>query len=788
MLAGVLDINSSAYTSRSGANVKVRLGAIVYCFFFASLLCAQSGNVPAQPPQAGKELTIESIFQPGGVLGRAPEAVKWSPDGTKVSFVQRDDSGERGALYYVDVVSGKPAVLVASEKLASLAPPTSAIKDERQKEAVQRYSVAAYHWSPDSKKLLFDSMGQLWLYDPVSSTALQMTSSADPSSDPKFSPNGERIAYIRKHNLYVRGVSDGKEHTLTKDTDPELLNGEVDWVYEEELYTRSNYFWSPDGGEIAFLQMNEKEVPTYPITDWIPLSPDVDRQKYPKPGDPNPGVRIGVVSAGGGKVRWISGGAGDGLPIGNDPGVLIPRFGWVHDGMLWVMVLNRVQNRLDLYFVEVSSGRSKLMMTEESDAWIDMGSLNGQLPDSDFALLASGDRFIWRSWRDGHYHLYLYQFDKRDPLSGAAKQLAQLTHGDWEVTGITAVDQQQGVVYFTANQGDWRQENVYAVGLDGKNFHRISKEDGTHSANFDPKNSRFYVDDYSALTAPPRMSLCKTDGDCTPFWQAHSIEAYRLLAPKFVDFKAADPSTVLEGVILLPTGGPMMANGKVPLIVNPYGGPGAQTVRDAWGTMSLFDQVLARQGFAVLKVDNRGMANRGKAFAMAIKKNFGEAEFNDQVIAVRQALEKFPQLDPSRLGFWGWSYGGYFTLYTLEHTDMFKGGVAVAPVTDWRLYDSIYTERYMGLPKDNLNGYHKSSPVYYAADLHGSLIEVHGTSDDNVHMQNTIQMVNSFINSGKQFQLMMYPRKTHGIAGPAARMHLFHMIEDHFEQILAAGK
>ncbi len=428
------------------------------------------------------------------------------------------------------------------------------------------------------------------------------------------------------------------------------------------------------------------------------------------------------------------------------------------------------------------------MMTEESDAWIDMGSLDGQLPDADFALFASGDRFLWRSWRDGHYHLYLYQFDKQNPLASEAKLLTQLTHGDWEVTGIRAVDEQQGVVYFTANEGDWRQENVYSVGLDDKNFHRISKEDGTHTANFDAKNSKYYVDEYSSLTTPPRMSLCTSDGSCNTFWQARSVDAYGLLTPKFVDFKAADGTTTLQGVILMPTGGPMMADGKAPLILNPYGGPGIQAVRDEWGTISPFDQIMARKGFAVLKVDNRGMANRGKAFAAPIKKNLGETEFNDQIAAVKQALQQFPQLDEKRLGFWGWSYGGYFTLYTLEHTDMFKGGVAVAPVTDWRNYDTIYTERYMLLPKDNVDGYHNSSPVNYATDLHGKLLEVHGTSDDNVHMQNTIQMANAFINAGKQFQLMLYPRKTHGIAGTAARTHLFHMIEDHFETILAPGK
>ena len=749
------------------------------------LITAQAfGQEPASV-QSGQKLTIEAVYADGGILGRAPENVKWSPDGSKVSYVQRDDSGDHGALYYIDVATGKSAVLVSSEKLSSLAPSSSSVKDERQKENMQRYSVAAYHWSPDSKHLLFDSLGQLWLYSLDTGTAVQVTSSADAVSDPKFAPDGERLAYLRKHDLYVRDIKRGQEEALTRDGGETLLNGEVDWVYLEELYARSNYFWSPDGKAIAFLQMNEKEVPTYPIVDWIPTHPTVDMERYPKAGDPNPSVRIGVVPSGGGKVKWISAGGGKegDLPLGNDPNVLIPRFGWVRDGLLWAMALNRLQTRLDIYFIEVSSGRSRRVLTETTDVWIDMH------PEVDFELLSSGDRFLWTSWCDGHYHIYLYQFDKQDPLATEAKLVSQLTHGDWEVESINGVDEAQGVVYFSANEGDWRQANVFAVALDGKDLHRISKENGVHNTHFGPAKAKAYVDTYSALMTPPRMSVCTTDGSCTTFWQPRSVAGYNLIAPKPVEFAAADGKTKLLGTLLLPEGGPMMANGKAPLILNPYGGPGAQDVRDAWGGANfLFDQILARQGFAVLVVDNRGMANRGREFAKPIKLHFGPVEFDDQMAALKQALEQYPQLDGSRLGFWGWSYGGYFTLYTLEKTDVFKAGVSVAPVTDWRNYDSIYTERYMGLPKDNEDGYRRSSPVNFASDLKGRLLEVHGTSDDNVHLQNTIQMTNAFINSGKQFQLMLYPRKTHGIAGKVARTDLFHRIEDHFEQNLAPGK
>ena len=396
--------------------------------------------------------------------------------------------------------------------------------------------------------------------------------------------------------------------------------------------------------------------------------------------------------------------------------------------------------------------------------------------------------YLWTSWRDGHNHIYLYRFDPKNPLSAPAKMETQLTHGDWEVESIDGVDAKQGIVYFSANEGDWKQRNEYAVGLNGQNLHRISKQGGFHMADFDPKNAKYYVDDYSSITTPPTASVCSVDGSCSTFSKARGIEDYHLVTPQFVEFKAADGITPLEGLLVLPTGGPMTANGKVPLIVNPYGGPGAQTVLDAWYSRDLFDDILAQQGFAVLHVDNRGMANRGKAFAMPIKHHFGPIELSDQVDCVKQALQKFPQLDGDRLGFWGWSYGGYFTLFALEHSDLFKSGVSVAPVSNWLLYDSIYTERYMGLPKDNPEGYKDSSPVNFAGDLHGGLLEVHGTSDDNVHMQNTIQMVNNLIDAGKQFDLMVYPRKTHGIAGKEARTHLFHLIDDHFLETLAPGK
>jgi dipeptidyl-peptidase-4 len=293
------------------------------------------------------------------------------------------------------------------------------------------------------------------------------------------------------------------------------------------------------------------------------------------------------------------------------------------------------------------------------------------------------------------------------------------------------------------------------------------------------------VDNYSSLMTPPRMAFCAVGGACNTFWEARAVSTYNLIEPRALEVKAADGQTTLYAYLLLPPGAEHGGKATVPVILNPYSGPGGQVVRDTWGgTTFLFHNIMARSGFAILQVDNRGMANRGRAFAAPILHHFGKVELEDQLAALDQVLKQFPALDPNRVGWWGWSYGGYMTLYAMTHSDRIKAGVSVAPVTDWHDYDSAYTERYMGLPKDNASGYAESSPVNAAKALSGRLLEVHGTSDDNVHVQNTIQMVRAMINGGKQFDLQLYPGRTHGISGTADRTHLFHRIQHQFEQYL----
>jgi len=739
------------------------------------LVCLLSLGLVYGQTSAQKQLSIEAIFAPGSITGRAPEGLRWAPDQKSFSYIERDDSGEHGKLWVVNAATGEKKVLIGDDKLAKLAPPVESIKDDRQKEQITRYHVAPYYWAPDSKHLLFTPYGQLWLYDLETGTAVEISPSPDPVRDPKFSSDSKRLAYVRAHNIFVQTLEDRFPKQLTKSNtsedgkpDPNILNGEVDWVYAEELSVRSNYFWSPDNRQIVFLQMDQTQVPTYPIIDWMPTHPTVDLEKYPKAGDPNPAVHLGLVGSNGGKVQWIS--------LTDDTDIYIPRFGWLNRNTLWAEVLNRHQDQMDLYFIDAGSRKARKVLTESApDSWVNV--------NDDFTVLESQGQFLWTSWRDGHTHIYLYSYDKKSPLDKEAKLERQLTSGDFEVLGIQSVDEKNGGVYFNCNKDDPRQQQIYSVKLDGSALRRVSKEDGFHEPSFSD-NGAGYLDSYSAQLTPNQFSVCDAAANCHRFAELKGVGDYGLEAPKQLTFKAKD-GTTLYGQLLLPPNAP--ADSKIPVIINVYGGPAAQVVVDQWpewaGASGLFAQILARDGFAVFSVDNRGTPSRGRKFQAVIRHQFGDIELDDQLTSLDQLCAQYPQLDSNRVAIWGWSNGGSITLYALTHSDRFRAGASVAPVTDWHNYDSIYTERYQGLPADNPKVY--GNPITKFADkMHGALFLAHGTADDNVHFQNSIQMIDALIGAGKQFRFLAYPNKTHGIAGPKYRIHLFQRIEDQFEREL----
>ncbi len=739
---------------------KALLLPVVVALPFAALSAA------AQPP--GKPLTVEAIYAHGPLIGNLPDEIAWSPDGKHLTYL------DGGQLMDVDPATGKAHVLVSAAKMAPLGESGMSELDRDRRE---RYNMASYLWAPDSAHLLFDSNGRLWLYDLRTGTGVQIGFTGISSGDdPKFSPDGSSVSFIRDHGLTVIRLRDTgtPTQTLAPAPDPSaangqsLLNGEVDWVYEEELDVRSNYFWSPDSKNIAYLQMNETQVPQYPLTDWIPNHAQVDWQRYPQPADPNPDVHLGVVAAHGGKTVWMK------IPFqrGDD---YVPRFGWVDRRALWIETLSRDHRRRALYFAGADDGDARLMLEIADDKFL----------DEDYDVAVGDGAIVLTGWSDGHNHLYLYSYDKEKPLAAGARLERQLTRGDFEVGDVYSVDTARKVVDYASNESNPLEQQIWQVSFAGDR-RLLSGGAGFHEAAFSPGGGAF-TDKFSTLVTPPAMRLCpapdppSATGACRVFWQTHALDSYHLRVPEQLQVKAHD-GTTLYATLLLPAS--MENPAAVPLIVNPYGGPHEQRVAGKWERDLLFDELLAQHGFAVLHADNRGMGNRGRAFAQAAYRDFGPVQLEDQLTVVDAALARYPQLDPRRLGWWGWSWGGAFTLYALTHSDRFRAGVAVAPVTDWRDYDSIYTERYLGLPTEDPDGYRNFSVVNSAANLKGRLLLVHGTGDDNVHIENTVQFVQKLIEAGIPYDLQIYPRKTHSLSGPCVRTHLYNRILAQFEQYL----
>ena len=725
------------------------LSALFTCWFatHAGAAGQDTPDAKAAAQAAAKPLTVEDIYAHGSLIGQPPEGLTWSPDGKQLTYL---DGGE---LIELDLATAQSHILVSRAKLAAL---TGAGGTETDRDHRERYKMASYLWAPDSRHLLFDSSGRLWLYDLRTGTGIQVgytgTASGD---DPQFSPNGEMVSFIRDHGLSILRLKDGGSAAVPIAPRPNqnTLNGEVDWVYAEELDVRSNYFWAPDSKALAYLQMNETEVPEYPITDWIPTHAQTAMQRYPQPGDPNPEVRVGVVKVEGGKTVWMK------LPIhpGQD---YIPRFGWVNRQTLWIETITRDHKHRDLYFADAATGQS-FRILEIDRRKVHRRQLRRQ-------------RSRWHHCADqldrwAQPHLPL-SYDLNDRGS-VAKLARQLTTGDFEVGDVLAVDTSAHTVDYASNEGNPMEQQLWQVTFEGQHK-QLTTGAGFHEGNFAPSGSAF-VDKFSTRIGPPTVQLCETAGKCNVFWKAEGLEAYHLRAPLPLEVKAHDGAT-LYATLLLPEGATDRGASGVasPLIVNPYGGPGPQEVANRWGGDGLlFDELLAQHGFAVLHADNRGTGMRGRDFAQAAYRNFGPVQLEDQLTVLDAALAQYPQLDQ---GAWAGGDGaGAAPSRSMPCPTLTVSAPEspLRPVTDWRNYDSIYTERYMGLPAENPDGYKDDSDLNSAAKLKGRLLLVHGTGDDNVHMENTVQYIQKLIEAQMPYDLQLYPRKTHSIAGPDVRTH-----------------
>ena len=737
-----------------------RAAALLLSFF--ACLSFFTRAITAQAP--AKSLTVEAIYGQGRLIGNPPDDLSWSPDAKHLTYL------DGGQLVELDPATGQSHILVSREKLASM---IEAGGSEQDRDHRERYHMSSYFWAPDSAHLLFDSNGRLWYYDLKTGTGVQVGNSGEASGDdPKFSPDGHYVSFLRDHGIRVArlGEGGGAPYNVATALGPAsgqvILNGAVDWVYEEELDTRSNYFWSPDSRSIAYLQMNETNVPAYPITDWIPTHATVDVQRYPQPGDANPEVHLVVVPARGGKPLWVR------MPFhpGDD---YIPRFGWVDSRTIWEETLTRDHQHRFLYFADFVTGQWRQMVDISDDKFV----------DGNYDITVQDGKIAFTSWSSGHNHLYLYSYDTAHPLAASAKLEKQLTNGSFEVGDVYRVDGKNKRIYYASNESNPLEQQLWQVSFDGERK-QLTTSPGFHKGNFAPVGSAF-TDEHSTRTAPPALQLCAAAEKCAIFWQTHAVDAYSLRPPEELEVKAHD-GTTLYATLLLPEGRTNPTT--VPLIVNPYGGPGTQTVTHEWKDSVLFDELLAQRGFAVLHADNRGMSGRGRAFAQFAYHNFGRVQLEDQLTVIDSVLAGYPQLDGKRMGWWGWSWGGTFTLWAMTHSDRVLAGVAVAPVTNWRNYDSVYTERYLGVPVQQPDMYRDDAVVNAAAKLKGHLLLVHGTGDDNVHLENTVQFVQQLIEAQIPYDLQLYPRKTHSITGADVRTHLYNRILAHFEQYLAQEK
>jgi len=701
--------------------------------------CLLAACLAACPLEGQKKPVTAAAVVASQTAHRAPE-IHWSPDGRSFVF-ERDRR-----LWRYDIREKSETPLLSLDALPSRSAAESPARPFEWRN--RRVKEPPVQWFPGGRSLLISEGGDLFRYEFASGSWTRLTSTPEEEGDPKLSPDGTRISFRRGADLYCMEISTRRVTRLTADGSETVGNGRLDWVYPEELDLGTAHWWSPDSRLIAYLQFDVSRQPLYPHADLLAGVPLYEPQRYPSAGQPNARVRLGVVRPSGGRTRWL------GVESGED--ALLARVQWHPQGQsLFVQRLNRVQNRLDLLRADAATGRVRLLLREEDPHWINAGDF--------LYFLKGGAEFLWGSERDGFRRLYRHSAD------GAL--LAQLTSGPWEVTQLAGVAEARGEVFYVSTEASPLERHLFAVELGGGGKRRITQQPGTHAISMGA-DAAFYVDTFSSLNTPPRRSVHTLDG---ALWSVcgeadDSLrEQYERLPVEIAPVKAADGET-LYARLIRPAG--FRPGLLYPAVVMVYGGPGSQAVLNQWEGLDP-GQLLAARGFAVWQLDNRGSAGRGHQWESALFRRFGARELADQTDGLNHLLA-MGFVDRARVGVYGWSYGGFMTLYSLLHAPgLFAAGVAGAPVTDWTNYDTIYTERYLGLPAENEEGYRLSSPRHFAANLKASLLLIHNLEDDNVTFRNTLQMADALQRAGKQFEMLVYPQKAHGLTG----LHREHMLE-----------
>ncbi|WP_374500839.1 DPP IV N-terminal domain-containing protein [Pseudoxanthomonas sp.] len=719
-------------------------------------------------PAHAEKLTLEAITGSAPLSGPTLTKPQVAPDGSRVTFLRgKDRDRNRLDLWEYDIASGQTRLLVDS----SVVLPGEEVLSDEEKARRERQRIAAlsgivdYQWSPDGKALLFPLGGELYFYDLTKSgrdAVRKLTNGGGFATDPKVSPKGGFVSFIRDRNLWVIDLTSGEEVQLTRDGSDTIGNGVAEFVADEEMDRHTGYWWAPDDSAIAFARIDETPVPVQKRYEVYPDRTEVVEQRYPAAGDHNVLVQLGVIAPKtGARPRWID--------LGKDPDIYLARVDWRDPQRLTFQRQSRDQKKLELVEATLATGGQRTLVTETSKTWVPL--------HSDLRFLKDG-RFLWSSERSGFEHLYIASED--------GSTLTALTQGEWVVDGLLAIDEAAGLAYVSGTRDGATEAHVYAVPLSGGEPRRLTQAPGMHAATF-ARNASVFVDNWSSDTTLPQIELFKADGTklatllvndvseathpYAKYRAAHQPTAYGTLT-------AADGTTPLHYSLIKPAG--FDRKKQYPVVVFVYGGPAAQTVTRAWPgrSDSFFNQYLAQQGYVVFSLDNRGTPRRGAAFGGALYGKQGTVEVDDQLRGI-EWLKSQAFVDPARIGVYGWSNGGYMTLMLLaKHDEAYACGVAGAPVTDWALYDTHYTERYMDLPKANEAGYREASVFTHVDGIGaGKLLLIHGMADDNVLFTNSTKLMSELQKRGTPFELMTYPGAKHGLRG-SDLLHRYRLTED----------
>ena len=694
-----------------------------------SLFSAGAVRAAQKRPVSLDDIGLHSLSHPVNPV--------WSPNDNRFAYI------EDGKLMVFDIASRAKRELLEMTRLKEAAAkiPDAEIADWINR----RVSEDPVQWFAAGDRLLVSEAGDVFVVSLAAAESGkarfdQLTNTPVQEYDPKLSPDNRFVSFRRGHDLYTVEVASKKVIRLTFDGSDTLLNAQLDWVYPEELDLNTAHWWAPDSRHIAYLQLDTHAEPIFPQVSLSTPNAVLEPERFPKPGDPNADARVGVVSVDGGPTRWMN--------LGETQDHLIARVTWLPDSTaVAAMRLNRIQNNLDLLRADIATGRSEILIHEEDPYWINV--------KDEPHFFKDGKEFLWESERDGFRQLYLYGTD--------GKLKRQMTKGDWVMEKLMAVDEADKRIYYSSNEGSPVEYNLYVTDMNGKHRTRLTSGSGMHGISVSP-HGQYFTDLFSNVSTPSSQTLRTGDGSQVLEWMPADRtipDTVILSTPEIVQLPAANGDT-LYARLVKPV--PFDPGRKYPAIVAVYGGPGAQSVTNRWTGVNL-EQLYAANGYVVWQLDNHGSYGRGHAFESTLFRSTGQHELEDQMTGI-EYLKKLGYVDPARIGLIGWSYGGYMTLYSLVNApDVFRAGIAGAPVTDWRNYDTIYTERYMGLPDENKDGYERSSPQTHAANLKAKLLIVHNIEDDNVHFANTLQMAAALERANRPFRMVIYPQKTHGVTG-----------------------